>query len=258
MSKSKLKKCKKKIYEIWMCKPPLGTCIINSLEQARVVRQCNGRTYFTASEMAQLKTSNPNMYEFLCKNADVTTEKRPFVLCGTGGEMWATGGANIAKTYVFASDDSEISPETLKKKAGNKNVLDWTKVRTRADSAECYAQFVPLPQTGQIKTAWGSILTVNDPQVKMHGKGDFILYEILPNGQPNENDKRVVNGAVFKNTYNNIGWTDCLSDDDYTTVADPSTFPKLCECADSVGGGDTMGMAKSVLQQIKAKKHMDI
>ena len=247
---TKLKKCKKKIYEIWVCKPPTGTCVINKLEQAAVVQQCKGRTYFTADEMAQFKASNVTMYNFLCQHADVTSEKRPFVLCGTMGEMWATGANNIAKTYVFASDDSEITPESLQKRAGaTKGILDWTRVRTKADSAECYAQFVPLPQMCRVQTAWGSILTANDPRVKVHGKGDFILYEMLPNGQPNENDKRVVNGAVFKNTYNNIGWTSCLSDDNYEIVTDSSKFPKLCQGAST--GNDFSGMVRDFVNKVE-------
>lgn len=238
---TKLKKCKKKIYEIWMCRPPLGTCVINKLEQAAVVQQCKGRTYFTASEMTQFKTSNPSMYNFLCKNADITNEKRPFVLCGTMGEMWAVNANSLARTYIFASDDSEITSESLQKRAGtSKGILDWTKVKTRADSAECYAQFIPLPKTGQVQTAWGSILTVNDPRVKVHGKGDFILYEMLPNGQPNNKDKRVVNGAVFKNTYNNIGWTDCLSSDNYEMITDSSKFPKLCPSSKGNSSGNNI------------------
>ena len=36
---TKYKSCRKKIYEIYVCKPPIGTCVVNKLEQAQVVKQ---------------------------------------------------------------------------------------------------------------------------------------------------------------------------------------------------------------------------
>ena len=44
-------------------------------------------------------------------------------------------------------------------------------------------------------------------------------------GQPNLNSRYVVNGAVFGNTYDNRGWTDCLSP--YKTAQSAVELPNL-------------------------------
>ena len=59
---------------------------------------------------------------------------------------------------------------------------------------------VPVNQKISINTAWGDVLQVNAPGVK-HGKGDFIVCAVDNNGQPMLNDRWVVNGLIFEDTY---------------------------------------------------------
>lgn len=237
MENNEIKECRKKIYEIYVCMPPIGTCVINKLEQAQVVQQCEGRTYFTVREMQQIQQQNPQMYQFLMQNAYIVSEKKRFVLCGMGGELWCIGDNKLAKTYVFAADGGQIDPASLKQKIKD-GVIDWTKVRTREDSGTLFARFVPLGKQEVVLTSWGDRLLANDPSVNMHGKGDFILYS-SKNGQPDLSDSWVVNGAVFKATYNNSGWTDCLDNTDYTSLIDMSKLPKLWESGEGAGS-DTL------------------
>lgn len=44
------KPCKKKQYEIWVCKPPKNTVVINKLEQADAVQYAGGHTFFTSRQ----------------------------------------------------------------------------------------------------------------------------------------------------------------------------------------------------------------
>lgn len=51
---------------------------------------------------------------------------------------------------------------------------------------------------------------------------------ILVSGKPNLADRYVVNGNVFANTYNNQGWTDCLSTQTINNgTVNISDLPKL-------------------------------
>lgn len=205
------KPCKKKQYEIWVCKPPQGTVIINKLEQADAVRFVGGRTFFTASER-----STDLWQLFKTGRAYLVSDNQTFVLCGTQGEMWCISGAELARKYVWASDGSPIDYGTLTR-------LDWTKVRTVPDNSTAFACFVPEDTRGQIQTSW-AMLNINGAGVP-HGKGDFVI-AANANGQPNLNSRYVVNGAVFSDTYDNQDWTDCLAPNEMAQTN--IELPKLC------------------------------
>lgn len=168
------KRASKKQYEIWCCMPEVGTNVHNHLE-----------------------------------NADyVTNEQKKFVLSGTVGEQWVIDIGKLMKTYTFV-DGMEINPDTLRRKlvSGSKTI-GWFKVKTRPDVTPGWACFVPVQYQFPIATSWGDTLTGNRPGVQ-HGYGDFIVCTDA-GGQPNGNDRWIVNGAIFVNTYDNRGWTEVL------------------------------------------------
>lgn len=237
------KPCRKKVYEIFVCKPPLGTCVINKLEQADVVRQCNGKTFFTAEEMQKMSISNPQMYNFLKANAYIIDTNKRYVLSGILGEMWSIDEAKLCARYQLV-DGTNLTPQSIlhrsyycTKSENNgiisyiatnqtleahlkedkssmqedciSSVMTWHKVRTKPDASMGFAMFIPKKEKIQVKTSWGSVLTANLNGVE-HGKGDFLICGSLPNGQPNLNNRWIVNGVIFGATYNNQGWQDCL------------------------------------------------
>lgn len=215
---SNYKSCSKKQYEIYVCMPPKNTVVINKLEQADVVRQLGGKTYFTASDIEKLKTSNPQMMSMIQQlvsqgRAYAVTNTTPFVLCGTVEEMWTINADKLAQTYTFLQNNQPytINQQSLSQRVRKDGLLDWTSIRVTARETygHYWACFVPLVQKGQIQTSRGTVLNINGAGVS-HGKGDFIVCNRLPNGNPNLSDRWVVNGEVFASTYNNQGWADCL------------------------------------------------
>ena len=216
------KKCRKKQYDIHVCKPPADTIVINKLEQYDVVKALGGRTYFTVATLEKMQQSNPQMFNAIKGYIQqgkcyVVSDRTPFVLAGTLGELWCIDKAKLMQCYGFIINNSlcRISDAVLKERSKDKNgeFLDWTVVRTVPDNSEAFACFVPSTQKGQLQTSWGAILNYNGQGVA-HGKGDFIIAGNA-GGQPNLSDRYVVNGNVFATTYNNQGWTDCL-DSKYT------------------------------------------
>lgn len=209
---SQYKRCQKKKYNIWVCMPQMGSCVINKLEQAQVVKELNGKTYFTVTDMNNLREENPKVYEFLCKNAYLIDEKKRFVLSGTQGELWTIDANKLAKTYVFG-DGSPITEESLKarmKKDMAPAVMDWQLLESKGSGGEYnFACHVPANNLFQIQTAWGSVLNGNDP-ILGHGKGDFIVCAVNADGSPNISDRWIVNGLIFGDTYDNRGWSDKL------------------------------------------------
>ena len=212
---SQYKRCQKKKYNVWVCMPPIGTCVINKLEQAQVVKQFNGRTYFTAAEMRNLHSGKKDAYEFLLKNAYIVDANKRFVLSGTQGEMWTIDANKLAKTYVFAGNanrpDEDINNNSLKarllsKKVNSESVMNWQLLETRTVRDSNFACQVPANEVFTINTSWGSILTGNDPTIP-HGKGDFVMCPANPDNTPNLNDRWIVNGLIFGDTYDNRGWS---------------------------------------------------
>ena len=115
---------------------------------------------------------------------DANTE---MALQGTVGEMWLIKKEKALKTYNFNESDL----------GGSKVIRDMV---PKQDGLKNYAVRIPANIKGKIKTAWGAVLNVNSDGVE-HGKGDFVICSVNEDNTPNLNDKWVVNGKVFENTY---------------------------------------------------------
>ena len=228
------KSCSKKLYEIYVCMPPKNTVVINSLEQADVVKMLNGKTYFTVDELEHMQKNGDGRFNIISQavnsgRAYLVSDKTPFVLCGTNGELWTISPDKLAQTYTFLQNNQPypINQQSLSQRVRKDGLLDWTTVRVsqQAIQGQNMACFVPSSQKGQIQTSWGAVLNLNGVGVS-HGKGDFVVCAKLPNGQPNLADRWVVNGEIFAATYNNQGWTDCLSSSSVRSITIDS-LPKL-------------------------------
>lgn len=206
-------KCQKVDYTIHACAPPIGTVVINKLEQAQVLQQyTKGRAYFTANERRAKPEINNLCQQLLGQHlAYEVSAKTPIILAGTVGELWAVTQEKLANTYNFIQNGQPvpITPQLLQARANN-GMLPWTVVRTKPAGAGVQpigAIFVPKQYNLQVQTSWGVVLTTN--LGSGHGKGDFILASMSGN-QVDIRNRWVVNGMVFKTTYDNRGWTDCL------------------------------------------------
>lgn len=233
-SMSSYKNCSKKFYEVHVCMPPKNTVVINKLEQADVVRALGNKTYFTAAEIENMQKTNPallaQIQQFVSQGkAYAVSDKTPFVLCGTVGEMWLTGADKLAATYTFLQNGQPlaINQQSLSQRMSGA-YLDWTLIRTshRATAGQNMACFVPVAQKGQIQTSWGAVLNINGAGVS-HGKGDFVIANSVGN-HPDLCHRYVVNGNTFATTYDNRGWTDCINTTQRKTNLSISELPKLC------------------------------
>lgn len=215
--------CRKKVYEIWMCRPPVGTIVVNMLEQPQSVQYLNGKTFFTVKELRELQTKAPASYQQLMamvqQGAAYRVGEADCVLSGTRGEMWITKIAKVVKTYQCRENGAwsfnwehflvhhYVHPKgkdgkPIMEADGHTYVswLPWVKIRAGGEkNPGTVACFVPASQIGQIKTEWAT-LTYNAPGVE-HGRGDFIV-----GMAGNLSDRWVVNGLVFTDTYNNNGF----------------------------------------------------
>lgn len=145
--------------------------------------------------MPRLGTKVYNKFE---KSHYITDKNKPFVLVGTQGEEWVVDLKKLCATYTYVSG-SPITYASLKNKLNADGTIDKFPIVASGCNLN-YALRVPVAQKVSINTAWGDVLQVNAPGVK-HGKGDFIVCGVDNNGQPMLNDRWVVNGLIFEDTY---------------------------------------------------------
>lgn len=215
---SKYKKCQKKKYNVWVCMPPKGTCVINKLEQREVMSRFKGRTYITASEMMQMKIKRPDAYAYLAKNAYIIDDKNRYVISGTRGELWVVPEDKLMSTYIFDTGEAIRVESINKRKVKGTDYMDWQLVETNvAKGSATYAMCVPTAQEFQIMTGWKQILKGNDKGID-HGMGDMVLCGSNPDGTPNLADRWIVNGRVFIDTYDNRGWQKYVMPDQKSDV----------------------------------------
>lgn len=222
------KPCRPKQYSAWVCKPPVGTAILSKVLRMQL-GQSNlaKRQFITASELRGLRDTNRELFSFIQQNAQLVCESAQFVLCDTRGELSVIDNGSLANNFIFSTGEP-ISSRTLFSRCqpvnaqglvyncrvdSGTNILNtamrWARVDSIANQRGItFACFVPKSCIFQLQVG-NSMVVVNEQGVD-HGKGDFILCSSTPDGKPNLNNRWVVNGLVFRDTYNNQGWTDKL------------------------------------------------
>ena len=221
------KPARKKQYDIHMGLPALEAVFCNKFEQPQVATRLpfqpdrcllTGRDVYHLQKYARKRPDASGEYarlkqwasQGLLYTASSKTKDR-VILAGTQGELWTIKLNKLAQTYDIVNSDNSVSPitpQSLSAKMVN-GEMDWTRIRTKKDSGVVMACFVPVGYQMQITTSWGAVLTVNANGVP-HGKGDFIMASCNPDGTPNMNDRWVVNGLIFRDTYDNRGWSNYL------------------------------------------------
>lgn len=193
------KKCSTKSYEVYACIPEAGTCIINRLHNTDLYKRYK-KDYMTA-EQAKKYQGLP------------LADGNQVCIYGVAGEFSLVPLQVVLNNYVLENGMS-VSVDELKKR--------WVKLKAKSNFREFFACFVPKIQIEHLGR-----MTVNGAgNFINHGKGDFIVCDNI-NGKPNMNTRRVVNGLIFANTYNNQGWTNCLSVNTRFTNYTINTLPSL-------------------------------
>lgn len=147
------------------------------------------KMYFKKSYLVSAERVEPGtrLYNKLENCNYITNSKKCIRVIGTVGEEWPITIEKLRNGYTF-EDGSEIDDIP-------NGVFE---IKARADTNSLvFARRTTKRE--YVLTSWGDMLTANRAGID-HGKGDYIVYA-NKNGQPDPNDRWVVNGIVFKNTY---------------------------------------------------------
>lgn len=164
------KRTSKKKYDVYVCRPAIGSRVTNVLDGAKYT----------------------------------TDQNKQFVMSGTVGETWVIDFGKLCKTYNLLGGQP-ITEDVIKSRLKGQK-MDWLHVETKADADINFAFHLDPTKYGNacknfpVQTSWGDTLYANRTGIK-HGVGDFLVCAAGPDGQPNLKDVWVVNGTVFPNTY---------------------------------------------------------
>lgn len=156
-------------------------------ERINTMKECKKRNYKMKAEKVSAGTE---VYNFLEDAHYTTNDTKCIKLIGTVGEEWPVTIEKLAKTYTLI-DGTPITEENIPEGVFEiKTIVDQ-------NAETIFAEQV----TSEVKvsTSWGEVLTANREGIP-HGNGDFIVYA-NKDGKPNPDDRWVVNGMVFENTY---------------------------------------------------------
>lgn len=188
-----IRPCAEKSYVVEICKPGKGSVVINKLQQNAVLKRTNGKDFFSSREMKYLRVYDNELYCYLLNNGFIVNDE--YIVKGFKGELYPLSLKEVKEIFDLESSGELLSGQ-------------WISVTTRC--RKTFAEFVPLGVVRNIMTLKGIKMKTNNPETKFHGKGDFIIYGSFKDGTPNFYDMRVVSGELFKETYENKGWEDCL------------------------------------------------
>ena len=199
---SHYKLCMIKEYAAYVCRPPLGTLVINHLEQYRVVERL-GTPFISAGQLQLLRQTGNPIYTELSRccashQVSITTERAPLVIAGTLGEM-SIYSVDAVKRLFKCEIPSGVS------------CFGWHRITAKAQKAPTLAAcFIPAKYYGILDAPSGIRYDVNNPDIR-HGKGDFVCCSVSILGHPILSSLRVVNGLAFGNMMNNRGFSDNLA-----------------------------------------------
>lgn len=199
---SHYKLCMIKEYVAYVCRPPLGTLVINHLEQYRVVERL-GTSFISAGQLQLLRQTGNPVYTELSRccashQVSITTERTPLVVAGTLGEMTTCSVDVVKRQFKCEIPASQIC-------------FGWHRIIAKAQKVPNLAAcFIPVAYYGVLDSPLGIRYDVNNPDVR-HGKGDFVCCSVNILGQPTLSSLRVVNGLAFGNMMNNKGFSDNLA-----------------------------------------------
>lgn len=223
MDVARYKLCQKKVHDVCACVVPQGTLVANKFRATSIWAKVFGGSnpcgvpyipesmdnyYLTAEEFRDLYRMRRDLAQEVLKDCKVAQGQDVVVVAGTHGELDLISMDMLGRYYMaYNSQGRKVYAleyyNDLMDKAGY-HVLGWQRVSYVPDGGDKYAaMFVPVDCRMEIPAG-----VVNAPGI-LHGFGDFLVAP-LDGGRVDLSALTVVNGLVFRDTYNNRGWVDCI------------------------------------------------
>lgn len=180
---------RRKQHTVYACMPSKAKLLINHLVTPELARGYTNKVYDFDKAPMGLLTELEN------GNVSLTSTYYPIVLCNTRGVMRPASIEEVL--WGYECETGELTLQRLQK--------GWVTLKANVYGKKpIKACFVPRNQTG-VLTVGDKKMVYNNPLIA-HGTGDFIVCESDATGKYDWGNRYVVNGLVFKDTFNNTGW----------------------------------------------------
>ena len=180
----------------------------------KLYNKYKGQEVMKKSYIIQVKLAKPGeKYYNKLEDAHYEGKLGDAVLIGTQNEEWTTSIENVCKKYTLMNGET-LTPNMLRETpikiktivGENAEKVFAFHIKQNKDTTDKYG----------IKTSWGAELTINSSKSE-HGDGDWVV-SYAKNGQIDENNLAVINGLVFKDTYQKWKETNKKEDNTSTTL----------------------------------------
>lgn len=215
----KFKSVRRKQYEAWLCKVPIGCCVLDKVKNAKAIELLRGRNYLSNIEVNELRRSNPEIYEMI---QTCLTKATDFVL-NIDGNLSLITFAELSVNYVYA-DKSPITQESILNKAF---VCEWylsqlTPTRTTYNQAVKAGKCNPKQLQENIVMQWHKVMYQGNrseaalacvEEIKDNfrvclpdTKEQYYIVCDAVGSQINFQSGRFITGRQFGYMYDNRGW----------------------------------------------------
>lgn len=243
--KKRYKPCRRNRYNAWLCKPDIGTCIVDVVGSSRLVScilSCEGIDNTSAKILKEtgivskkllrlLKSNQPNIYSALAKESVVISTPIQYLVKGSSGEILIIDYHTLRSNYsIFnGTEYVDVTKELLTanaKRTKSGFVMDWVRIRYNNNKTEYMALHIPVGIKGCFNDRSGNTYYVNTLG-KCEGNGDIVLCGNFE-GSPDFSNLAVIKGEIFKNTFDNRGWTKIVgTPKDFSEVPRPVSIFNL-------------------------------
>lgn len=230
---SRFKPCKRKAYEAYFSKPPVGSAILNKVTDFKAVQALGGKTYLSPREVLELKQNNTLVYSLIQKGIITAFD---FILY-QNGVLFKVLFSFLQDNFTY-SDNTPITKESIimkasycevvngintpynmsldkayKQKKGTAQELEnnfavkWQKIVCNSQLEE-----VALPVIGDVLTSFRAFIPSS--------AGTYFIVGQLQNGILNRNSLQFVDNYTFSYIY------DCRSWAKYYVASNIQTQPK--------------------------------
>lgn len=242
---TKYKPCRTNKYQVWVCKPTVGTIVFDLLCCQDVIKQISesftfpsesskilfGRYGFVNSSIfvKMLEAYGQTLRDVKNFIYKINTSNE-YVICRPTGDITIVKYSYLQKNFQLldGTEFVDIDEKVILKhsrKCNNGFIMDWIRGRHKFNT-EYMALQIPQHIKGYFQTPSGGILGVNCDNGMYQGNGDMVVCD-RKNDKPVFQSICVMKGAIFRDTFDNRGWGNSVGAPiDFVNVPKPPSLVK--------------------------------
>lgn len=139
--KDKFKPCRRVEYDVFVCKPPTGSAVLNPNKNYKAMYLLNGKSYISPREVVEVQKTNPSLYNLIRGSL---IQRDSFVV-SIAGFYYIIDYSTLVKDYVFINS-SKITQSRLLSKSYICEIQDDDLVPVNISLNQAYKKGIENPE----------------------------------------------------------------------------------------------------------------